>query len=100
LTEERAKQKMNDRSIGRYVGRLAPSPTGALHLGNVRTFMIAWLRARSLGGKLIMRIEDLDHPRDKPGAAKEAIEDLKWLGFDWDEFYIQSERKEFSRDAL
>ena len=91
---------MNDRSIGRYVGRLAPSPTGALHLGNVRTFMIAWLRARSLGGKLIMRIEDLDHPRDKPGAAKEAIEDLKWLGFDWDEFYIQSERKEFYRDAL
>ena len=62
-----------------YVGRLAPSPTGALHLGNVRTFMIAWLRARSLGGKLIMRMEDLDHPKDKPGAAAAAIEDLKWL---------------------
>ena len=52
-----------------YVGRLAPSPTGALHLGNMRTFMIAWLRARSLGGRIIMRLEDLDHPRDKPGAA-------------------------------
>ena len=63
-----------------YVGRLAPSPTGALHLGNVRTFMIAWLRARSLGGRLIMRMEDLDHPRDKPGAAAAAYEDLKWLG--------------------
>lgn len=76
-----------------YVGRLAPSPTGALHLGNVRTFMIAWLRARSLGGKLIMRMEDLDHPKDKPGAAAAAIEDLKWLGFDWDEEYVQSQRK-------
>ena len=52
-----------------YVGRLAPSPTGALHLGNVRTFMVAWLRARSLGGKVVFRMEDLDHPKDKPGAA-------------------------------
>ena len=68
-----------------YVGRLAPSPTGALHLGNVRTFMIAWLRARSQGGKVIFRMEDLDHPKDKPGAAAQAVEDLKWLGFDWDE---------------
>ena len=52
-----------------YVGRLAPSPTGALHLGNARTFMIAWLRARACGGKVVFRMEDLDHPRDKPGAA-------------------------------
>ena len=66
-----------------YIGRLAPSPTGALHLGNVRTFMVAWLRARSLGGRVILRIEDLDHPRDKPGAAAQAVEDLRWLGFDW-----------------
>lgn len=83
-----------------YVGRLAPSPTGALHIGNVRTFMIAYLRARSLGGKVIMRIEDLDHPRDKPGAAREAVEDLRWLGFDWDEEYVQSERRELYREAL
>jgi len=55
--------------------------------------MIAWLRARSQGGKVIMRMEDLDHPKDKPGAAAQAIEDLKWLGFDWDEEYVQSERK-------
>ena len=80
-------------SRSEYVGRLAPSPTGALHLGNVRTFMIAWLRARSRNGKLIMRMEDLDHPKDKPGAAAQAIEDLAWLGFDWDEEYVQSERK-------
>ena len=62
--------------------------------------MIAYLRARSLGGKVILRIEDLDHPRDKPGAAREAVEDLKWLGFDWDEEYVQSERKDLYREAL
>lgn len=84
----------------RYVGRLAPSPTGALHLGNVRTFMVAWLRARSQGGKVIFRMEDLDHPKDKPGAAAQAIEDLRWLGFDWDEEYVQSERKDIYREAL
>ena len=83
-----------------YVGRLAPSPTGALHLGNVRTFMIAWLRARSQGGKVILRMEDLDHPKDKPGAAAQAIEDLRWLGFDWDEEYVQSERKAIYREVL
>ena len=86
--------------LERYVGRLAPSPTGALHLGNVRTFMIAWLRARSVGGRVVMRMEDLDHPRDKPGAAHLAIEDLKWLGFDWDESFVQSERTDFYRQAL
>lgn len=84
----------------RYVGRLAPSPTGALHLGNVRTFMIAWLRARSQGGKVIFRMEDLDHPKDKPGAAAQAVKDLRWLGFDWDEEYVQSERKAIYREAL
>lgn len=83
-----------------YVGRLAPSPTGALHLGNVRTFMIAYLRARSLGGKLVFRMEDLDHPKDKPGAAQAAVEDLKWLGFEWDEEYVQSQRRAIYRDAL
>lgn len=83
-----------------YVGRLAPSPTGALHLGNVRTFMVAWLRARSQGGRLVMRMEDLDHPKDKPGAAAQAIEDLRWLGFDWDEQFVQSERTALYRAAL
>jgi len=82
-----------------YVGRLAPSPTGALHLGNARTFLIAWLRARSRGGKVILRMEDLDHPRGKPGAAA-AVEDIRWLGFDWDEEYVQSERKRLYRAAL
>ena len=85
---------------GGYVGRLAPSPKGALSLGNARTFMIAYLRARSLGGKLIMRMEDLDHPRDKPGAASAAVEDLRWLGFEWDEEYVQSKRRRFYAEAL
>lgn len=86
--------------LDKYVGRLAPSPTGALHLGNVRTFMVAWLRARSLGGRIIMRMEDLDHPKDKPGAAAQAIDDLRWLGFDWDDEFTQSARRSIYRAAL
>ena len=84
----------------RYVGRLAPSPTGALHLGNARTFMVAWLRARQAGGKLILRTEDLDHPKHKAGAAAQAIGDLRWLGFDWDEEYVQSSRTELYAAAI
>ena len=70
---------------GRLRGRLAPSPTGALHLGNARTFMIAWLSVRSRSGTLLLRMEDLDHPKNKPGAADAALADLRWLGLDWDE---------------
>ena len=87
-------------SAAPYVGRLAPSPTGALHLGNVRTFLIAWLRARQNGGRLVLRIEDLDHPRDKPGAVGALVEDLRWLGFDWDEEVVQSARKDAYAAAL
>lgn len=64
--------------------RLAPSPTGALHLGNARTFMVNWAIARQRGMRLMLRIEDLDGPRVKPGADAMAIEDLLWLGIDWD----------------
>jgi glutamyl-tRNA synthetase len=67
------------------VTRLAPSPTGALHLGNARTFLINWLVARQLGWKIILRIEDIDGPRIKRSADRQAIEDLEWLGIDWDE---------------
>jgi glutamyl-tRNA synthetase len=67
------------------VGRLAPSPTGAQHVGNARTFLLAWLSIRSQGGRILLRIEDLDSPRTKPGADRQAIEDLRWLGLDWDE---------------
>ncbi len=89
-----------EKVLGTPVGRLAPSPTGALHLGNVRTFMIAWLHARAAGGRVVLRTEDLDHPKDKPGAAAQAVEDLRWLGFDWDEEHVQSERTAVYREAL
>jgi glutamyl-tRNA synthetase len=65
--------------------RLAPSPTGALHLGNARTFLVNWALARQRGWNIILRVEDLDGPRVKPGAAAEAIDILGWLGVDWDE---------------
>ena len=67
-----------------HVTRLAPSPTGALHLGNARTFIVNWALARQRGWRIIMRIEDLDSPRVKPWAMQQAIDDLRWLGMDWD----------------
>lgn len=66
-------------------GRYAPSPSGALHLGNLRTALLAWLFARKAGGGFILRMEDLDVPRSRPGSAAGIVEDLRWLGFDWDE---------------
>ncbi len=68
-----------------HITRLAPSPTGALHLGNARTFAINWALARQRAWRVILRIEDLDGPRIKPGADQQAIDDLTWLGLDWDE---------------
>lgn len=65
--------------------RLAPSPTGALHLGNARTFLVNWALARQRGWDVALRIEDLDGPRVKLGAAAEAVDVLAWLGLDWDE---------------
>ncbi len=66
-------------------GRYAPSPTGRLHLGNARTALLAWLDARSRGGVFIMRIEDLDGARVPSGAEQGVLDDLAWLGLDWDE---------------
>jgi glutamyl/glutaminyl-tRNA synthetase len=68
-----------------YRGRLAPSPTGYLHLGHARTFWVAWRRARAAHGKLIFRNEDLDYQRCKPEFVRAMYEDLHWLGLDWDE---------------
>ena len=90
-------------------GRLAPSPTGAQHLGNARTYLLAFWSARKSGLKLILRIEDVDSPRIKPWATQQAIDDLRWLGIDWDEGpdiggphapYIQTERIELYRHSL
>ena len=66
------------------VGRLAPSPTGLLHLGHARTFLLAWWSVRSRGGRLLMRIEDLDTGRASPEFRDAALRDLEWLGLDWD----------------
>lgn len=74
------------------VTRLAPSPTGALHLGNARTFLVNWAMARREGWRIQLRIEDLDGPRIRPGAIPDTIEILRWLGLDWDgEPTVQSE---------
>ncbi|MBX3365361.1 MAG: hypothetical protein KF866_11445 [Phycisphaeraceae bacterium] len=72
-------------SISRNTTRLAPSPTGALHLGNARTFLVNWAIARQRGWRIVLRIEDLDTPRVKPGAIDETISTLRALGIDWDE---------------
>ncbi|HTP28691.1 MAG TPA: tRNA glutamyl-Q(34) synthetase GluQRS [Anaeromyxobacteraceae bacterium] len=90
-------------------GRFAPSPTGPLHLGNARTALLAWLAARSGESSFVLRIEDLDGPRVKPGLEKSIVEDLRWIGLDWDEGpdvggasgpYRQSERLARYRGAL
>jgi glutamyl-tRNA synthetase len=93
----------------RYRGRLAPSPTGYLHVGHARTFWTAAQRARAAGGSLILRNEDLDAVRFRMDFARAMIEDLRWLGLNWDEGpdvggphapYNQSERRALYRKAL
>lgn len=65
-------------------GRLAPSPTGYLHLGNAWAFFLAWLAVRVQGGELVLRIEDIDQQRSRTSYIKAIVEDLQWLGLDWD----------------
>lgn len=90
-------------------GRYAPSPTGWLHLGNARTALIAWWRARATGGSFVLRVEDLDAPRTVPEAVAGNLQELRWLGLDWDEGpdmggphapYRQSERFGWYEAAL
>jgi glutamyl-tRNA synthetase len=92
-----------------YRGRLAPSPTGFLHLGHARTFWTAQQRACVAGGTLVLRIEDLDFSRTRPEYVSAACEDLQWFGFRWDEGpdvggrlgpYVQSARLELYRAAF
>jgi len=66
------------------VTRLAPSPTGLLHLGHARSFALAWLHARSRGGRVVLRVEDLDRERCKPQLVDACVRDIAWLGLDWD----------------
>ena len=94
--------------VSNYRGRLAPSPTGYLHVGHARTFWTAWQRARDAGGALVMRMEDLDPDRSRAVYADAALEDLRWLGIRWQEGpevggpyapYSQSECREFYLSA-
>src|SRR5271157_1339324 len=91
-----------------YRGRLAPSPTGYLHVGHARTFWTAAQRAREAGGTLVMRMEDLDPDRSRPIYADAALEDLRWLGIRWQEGpdkggpfapYVQSRRHAIYAEA-
>jgi glutamyl-tRNA synthetase len=90
-------------------GRFAPSPTGRLHLGNARTALVSWLAARASAGAYVMRVEDLDTPRVRPGLEAEILAELRWLGLDWEEGpdvggalgpYRQSERLARYDEAL
>ena len=85
------------------ITRFAPSPTGYLHIGGARTALFNWLLARKMGGKFILRIEDTDQKRNTPTAMQQVMDDLQWLGLDWDEGpqiggpnapYLQSERRD------
>jgi glutamyl/glutaminyl-tRNA synthetase len=97
-----------DRKAGKYRGRLAPSPTGYLHLGHARTFWIAQQRALAAQGTLILRDEDLDPARSQPQFRQAMLEDLRWLGLRWQEGpdvggpfapYTQSQRHHLYRNA-
>jgi glutamyl-tRNA synthetase len=90
-------------------GRYAPSPTGLLHVGSARTALAAWLSIRAQGGTFVMRVEDLDGPRALPGMDAAILDDLRWMGLDWDHGpdvggpdgpYHQSERFGHYEDAL
>ena len=82
------------------VGRFAPSPSGRMHLGNALSALVAWLGVRSQGGRIVLRIEDLDPARSSVHAAADIMDDLTWLGLDWDEGpYYQSERLDLYEEA-
>ncbi len=76
-----------------YRGRIAPTPTGELHVGHARTFVAAWRRAEEAGGALVLRVEDLDPLRCRPEYAAWAVEDLAWLGVRWTEGPVYQSRR-------
>ena len=81
--------------------RFAPSPTGFLHVGSARTALFNWLYARATGGTYVLRIEDTDQERNRPELTEQLLQELDWLGLDWDEGPIyQSEKKERHREGV
>ena len=82
-------------------GRFAPTPSGRMHLGNAFAALVAWLSARAAGGEMVLRIEDLDPRAANRERAETLIDDLRWLGLDWDEGpYRQSARGAAYAEAL
>ena len=86
-------------------GRFAPTPSGRMHLGNLLAALLAWLDVRAAGGKLVLRIEDLDIQRTSEAFARQLMDDLRWLGLDWDEgglepAYMQSRRTAYYEAAF
>jgi glutamyl-tRNA synthetase len=87
--------------VSAHDGRYAPSPTGSLHIGNLRTALLAWLFARSQGGRFLVRMEDLDQGRVRAGIAEQQLEDLRSLGLEWDgPVEFQSHRRARYTDAV
>ncbi len=84
-----------------YIGRFAPSPTGPLHMGSLITAVASYCQARVKNGQWLLRIEDIDPPREVPGATTDIINSLEQLGFEWDgEIIYQSNRIDFYQHAL
>ncbi len=90
-------------------GRFAPTPSGLLHIGNAFAALAAWLQIRQAGGEFVLRIEDIDKARSRPAFADQMLDDLHWLGLDWDEGpreggpyapYVQSAREPLYEEAL
>src|ERR1700680_4035090 len=91
-------ETLNPTSQGKPRVRFAPSPTGFLHVGSARTFILNWLYARRNGGAMILRLDDTDVVRNTDASVNSIFEGLKWLGLDWDEEYKQSELGELHRE--
>ena len=100
---------MNVRESSIVRGRLAPSPTGYLHLGNAWSFLLCWLAVRAQGGQVVLRMEDIDPERSRREYVDAIMRDLDWLGLDWDEGpdvggpfapYVQSERQDRYREVI
>ncbi len=99
-------------SNGQVRGRYAPSPSGVQHLGNIQTAIVAWLQVRLAGGQFALRMDDIDTPRVKEGSAAQILDDLRWLGMDWDviegidfvsdvdSIYVESHYLSYYREAF
>ena len=97
---ERART-VSERKPGHYVGRFAPSPTGPLHFGSLLAACASYLQARASGGRWLLRIEDIDPPREQPGAAQSIVETLAAFGFEWDgPVHFQSARRTRHRELI